>query len=156
MKRTLSRRKLLLFGALGASAAAAAYSGGWYWFKVREGDTEELIVSILRRHLKGIPVEERHFHDYARSVQERYQDQRRLAMLGMLGPLYERVDVIALMPASSVPFRRFEDAVVGEFLMSTDYFRERADEREPLLYFGRYDPYVALCSNPLARFGEES
>lgn len=155
MTRKINRRRFLLYGAAGAAVLTAAYAGGWWWFKVRTGDTEELVMSVLRRHLKGMPIAEEDMRNFARSLQKRYSEHRRLAMLGMLGPIYERVDIYRLMPESRRSFRRFEDTVVGEFLLATDFFDNDADESEPIAYFGPYNTYSRICANPFARFEEE-
>jgi|GEM_PF-1184412 len=152
----VNRRRFLLYGAAGAAAVGAAYAGGWWWFKVRRGDTEDMIVSILKRHLAGLPVAEEDMRAFARHLQPRFARHRRLAMLGMLGPIYERVDVISWVPGSQPGFRRIEDAVVGEFLLSTDYFDEDADTSEGITYIGPYDAYARICGNPFARLEEES
>jgi hypothetical protein len=155
MESKLTRRRFLFYGATGAALVAAAYCGGWYWLKVRQGDTEDLVVSVLRRHLKGLPVAEVDMRNFARSLQKRYSKHRRLAMLGMLGPIYERVDIISPLPNTRRSFRRFEDTVVGEFLLSTDFFDTDADTSEQISYFGPYSTYSRICSNPFAVLDEE-
>ena len=40
------------------------------------------------------------------------------------------------------------------YLLSTDFFRDRADESRPVKYVLFYDPDVTACYNPLARFDE--
>lgn len=155
MPKTFTRRRFLLYGASGAAVLAAAYAGGWWWFKVRNGDTEDLIVSVLRKHLKGMPIDEADMRNFARSLQKRYSAHRRLAMIGMLGPIYERLDIYRLMPETRKSFRRFEDTVVGEFLLSTDFFDNNEDISEPIAYFGPYNTYSRICANPFAQFDEE-
>jgi len=39
-----------------------------------------------------------------------------------------------------------------QFLMSTDFFQNGADETRPLRFVALYDPYVTPCYNPLASF----
>lgn len=148
--RRFSRRRLLLTGAAGAAAIAAAYSGAWWYYKVRTGDTEDLIVSVLRRHLGAVPIKDSDMLRFARAVQERYAKNRRLAMMGMLGPIYQRVNVYKLLPSSYESFRRFEDAVVGDFLMSTDFFDRTRKAGTRLNYYGLYTSYERICGNPFA------
>jgi hypothetical protein len=149
-----SRRKLLLGGAAGAAAVVAAYTGGWWWFKVRSGDTEDLVVSVLRRNLRGLAFAEEDMRSFARAVQGRFSSNRRLALLGMLGPLYEHIHVYKLLPRSYQSFRRFEDAVVGDFLLSTDFFEHRPEPEAPLTYHGLHDTYSRICANPFAQLDE--
>jgi hypothetical protein len=46
---------------------------------------------------------------------------------------------------------KIEKRVLTQFLMSTDFFWNNADETKPVRYTTYYDPYN-LCSNPFARF----
>jgi hypothetical protein len=42
-----------------------------------------------------------------------------------------------------------------DFLLSTDFFRNGADESRLIRYVGFYDPAVTACNNPLARFDDQ-
>ena len=154
-KPKFNRRRLLLYGALAGAGLAAAYAGGWYWVRVRNGDTEDLIVSILRRRLRGLQVAPEDMRDFARALQPRFAQHSRLAMLGMLGPIYERVNVYRFLPYSALSFRRFENQIVQEFLLSSDFFAEGADPARPVQYFGARDPVRRICDNPFAVFDPE-
>ena len=41
------------------------------------------------------------------------------------------------------------------YLLSTDFFRHRADESQIVRYVGFYDPDNTACGNPLAEFDNE-
>jgi hypothetical protein len=154
MGSKLSRRRLFAYSALIGVAATAAYSVGWWWFKVRQGDTEDLIVSVLRRHLRGLPVLEKDMRDFAQALQPRFAEHARLAQLGMFGPLYERFNVIRFVPGSATSFRYFEDLIVGEFLLSTDFFSAEREQDAEVQYFGARDTKRLICNNPFANFDE--
>jgi hypothetical protein len=47
---------------------------------------------------------------------------------------------------------RWPDSARAQLLLSTDFFRFDADETRVIHYVGFYDPSLAPCSNPLARF----
>jgi hypothetical protein len=61
-------------------------------------------------------------------------------------------------------FRRYRPAfsrrlplapdVYTDYLLSTDFFRQGADESRRVHYVGFYDPSVTPCNNPLARFDD--
>jgi hypothetical protein len=42
--------------------------------------------------------------------------------------------------------------VYTRYLLSTDFFRNGADESRRVRYLSFYHPYVTICYNPLARF----
>jgi len=150
----ISRRRLFTYGTLLGAWGMGAYTVGWWWFKARKGNTESLILSILHRHLAGLPVAEEDMERFARAIQPRFARRVRLAQLGMLGPLYERFDLIRFIPGSAETFRSFEDLIVSEFLLSSDFFSPHRSEREPIRYFGLRDPSRGVCGNPFARFEE--
>ena len=45
--------------------------------------------------------------------------------------------------------------VYTRYLLSTDFFRHRADESQIVRYVGFYDPDNTPCGNPLAEFDNE-
>lgn len=146
--RTFGRRKLLLGGALGAGAAAALYSGGWWYFKVREPDPTDIILAVLRKHTARLIVRDEDLVAFAEAIRERHTHSATLAWMGMLGPVYRRLDIFHLTREMRGKMRRFEDEVVGEFLLSTDFFYRGADETRELRYLGVFDPYERQCMNP--------
>lgn len=40
--------------------------------------------------------------------------------------------------------------IVGDFLISTDFFINKMDPQKPVKYTGIYDPYQRPCSNPFS------
>lgn len=47
-------------------------------------------------------------------------------------------------------FSRPKDDIFERYLLSTDFFRNGADESRPVRYVLFYDPYVSPCWNPCA------
>lgn len=148
--KKFGRRRLLLGGTLGVGAAFALYSGGWWYFKVREPDPTDIILAVLRRHLDKLIVKEEDLIAFAEAIREKHAHSKTLAWMGMVGPVYQRVDVFSLSSASRAKMRRFEDEIVSEFLLSTDFFHRGADESRELRYLGVFDPYKWKCMNPFA------
>jgi len=151
-ERKLGRRRFLLTGAAAGAALGAAYVGGWWYYRVRTGDTRGLVLSVLHRHLRHLQVEERDLKSFAEAMHERFSSQRRLAWMGMLGGVYEFVNIYNLVPQTRRGFRGFEDAIVSDFLLSTDFFDNGADDSQPLVYRHAHDPYERICANPFASF----
>jgi hypothetical protein len=46
--------------------------------------------------------------------------------------------------------------VYTRYLLSTDFFRRRADKSHPVHYVGFYEPSLTPCNNPFATFDEDS
>ena len=49
----------------------------------------------------------------------------------------------------------FAPEVYTDYLLSTDFFRNGADQSRLVRYVGYYDPAVTPCNNPLARLDRE-
>jgi len=148
--KKLGRRKLLLGGALGAGAAAALYCGGWWYLKVREPDPTDILLAILRKHTARLIVKDEDLVAFVEAIKGRHEHSATLAWMGMLGPIYRHLDVFSLTREMRGKMRLLEDEVVGEFLLSTDFFHRGADEKRELRYLGVFDPYERQCMNPFA------
>jgi hypothetical protein len=144
----MTRRRFVIW--LAAVAVLAAEGGRALWLKLQPATA--LIAAALRRHLGDLvvsPADVRRFAaDHARyiSPKERFA----LGVLAPLAPVYVHVETLAKAFAGE-RLRRFEEAVVTNFLLGTDFFASGADESRPIRYLGYPDPYVRPCGNPLAR-----
>jgi hypothetical protein len=49
----------------------------------------------------------------------------------------------------------FPPEIYTNYLLSTDFFKNGADESQLVRYVGFYDPAVTPCSNPLAQFDDQ-
>jgi hypothetical protein len=45
-----------------------------------------------------------------------------------------------------------DDRICAAFLLSSDFFRNGADESGPVHYLALHDPWKVGCTNPFARF----
>jgi hypothetical protein len=53
---------------------------------------------------------------------------------------------------SGARIEALQDRICESFLMSSDFFRNGADESKPVRYLALYQPRRAGCTNPFARF----
>ena len=51
---------------------------------------------------------------------------------------------------SQYKYTQLREKIVGEFLLSTDFFMNKMDESREIQYFSIYDPYKRPCSNPFS------
>lgn len=141
----LSRRKFLALGlAAGVAPLYALYA--WRW-----GDPTEAIVAILKRRVGYLRVEPGTFYDFAKDyVSTKIEYERKLATLSAAAlPL--RFYSPYRWLAQGHAFRRLEDSVVSDYLLSTDFFYYDADEQRAISYISFYDPYARPCGNPFNR-----
>ena len=130
----LNRRKFL--GALGAFLGLSA--GGW-WLARRlkpsppeeyANPVVELIAGILKGRLPFLKMEGQGINAFASDLQRRNPGVLRRAAQG-------RADA--------------QDWLTERYLLSSDFFRNGADEGRSVNYLAYYDPYQRPCGNPFAQ-----
>jgi hypothetical protein len=141
----LSRRKFLALAlAVGAIPLYAFYS--WRW-----GDPTDIIVAILKRRVGYLRVEPGTFNKFAKDYMlHRKNYAHMLASLSMISLPMQFLSPYHWLKHGN-GLRRLEDNVVSQYLLSTDFFDNDADEHRVVSYISYYDPYTRLCSNPFIR-----
>ena len=138
-----SRRSFLAI-ALGGVAVA----GGWRFFRSREQDA---IVLVLRKKLNYLHLDENGMRAFAADLASRkIVSSTRLRLIGALGPIYQRF-AFGHQNAVEAGIQHGEERIVTNFLLSSEFFINGADETRLVRYLGFYDA-VRACSNPFARF----
>jgi hypothetical protein len=136
----MDRRKFLIVNGSVAGAAGLGLAASYAL-----SSEESVIVAILRRRLGPLQVEAADLESFSRSyVKFRAGYRRQLRLLGSVAALLRLVTPYPFLNMGS-PFRRLEDNVVSNFLLSTDFFEHGADVARPLRYVGMFDPYVQPC-----------
>jgi hypothetical protein len=140
----LSRRNFLL---LGIVSGMACLCGAYIW---RWGDAKSVVVAILKRRVGYLDVDPNTFHDFAKEyLNSRKQYEPQLTLLSAVSlPLRFASPYRALKPGHA--FRRLEDNIVSQYLLSTDFFQNGADENRSVQYLSFYDLHVVACRNPFS------
>ena len=50
----------------------------------------------------------------------------------------------------NLKYQDHKNQIIGEFLLSTNFFYQNPDSSQQIRYQGLYDPYLRPCSNPFA------
>lgn len=143
----ISRRHFLAGAAAATGSAFFMYVGGWWLFKVRKQDSTDFVSAILEKKLSWLKLDE----EGVRAFSEDFGYSELAGWAGMFGLVYRYVDIFDLA-SSSGKLHDFEDIVVLQYLLSTDFFQNDADESGVVKYLGYYDPFRPGFRNPLARF----
>lgn len=111
----------------------------------------DIIVAILKRRVGYLRVEHGTFHDFAKSYISAHEEyERKLAALSAFAlPLQYLSPYRWLVHGNAL--RRLEDNVVSNYLLSTDFFFNSANEQRAVSYISFYDPYTRPCGNPFSR-----
>jgi hypothetical protein len=144
----ITRRRFLARGMAAAAVVAAGVYGGWKW---RRGDPADIVVAVLKRRVGYLNVDPASFRsfaaDYLLEKKEYLAELRKLSAVSL--PLRFFTPYRWMKQGNAV--RRLEDTVVGQYLLSTDFFEHGGDELRAVNYVTYYDPYRAPCRNFLAR-----
>jgi hypothetical protein len=138
----IRRRYVLLSG-----LAALCGAGGWRFAHTSD---ESAIRKVLYNRLSYLRLDDAGVRRYARDLKEhRMISSLRLRMSDAAGPLYTALSFSSSGSLHNA-IRHGEERVVTQYLISSDFFRNGADESRLINYLGFYDPMVA-CGSPFAR-----
>jgi hypothetical protein len=139
----ITRRRLLLVG----GGIFGGYAG-WRYFGSSD---EEAFVTVVRRRLDYLKLDLDGVNAFARDMAARHIiSNGRLRFLNVVKPLYVHVALSTSSRFGSA-LRHGEERIVTNYLLSSDFLINGADESRIVRYLGYYDPMRA-CGNPFAQF----
>ena len=119
-------RRVFVTSLLGAAALTAG-AGAWHWDSLRR----EWIVRKLTAHFDYLDIDLAEVRRFVDTFEQYRYPIRRNPLKLLLGPL--------------------PDEIYMNYLSSTDFFINDADESRPVRFVALYDPYVSPCYNPFRR-----
>jgi hypothetical protein len=138
----MKRRYFLLSG-----LAAVCGLAGWRYARSTD---EAAIVKVLHKRLGYLRLDDAGVRRFARDLAAVHTiSSFRLRITDAVGALYTRPSLTANNRFDNV-IRHGEDRVVTQYLLSSDFFKNGADETRTVFYVHYYDPMIA-CGNPFAR-----
>jgi len=139
----MNRRKFFRIAILSVLGAMAASIAAYYSF-------ESIIVKMLKNDLAGMRVNE---GDYKKFMEE----MQRTNFWKKNAFDWKRKSFLILyffLPKIGLPYQfkyyQIKGRIVGQFLLSTDFFLNKMDRNQPIKYIGLYDPYLRPCQNPFS------
>jgi hypothetical protein len=139
----ISRRRLL--------AVAGGIIGGYAGWRYVGSADEEAFVTVVRRRLDYLKLDLDGVNAFARDMAAKHViSNGRLRFLNIVKPLYVHVPLSPKSRFGKV-LRHGEERVVTNYLLSSDFLINGADESRVVRYLGYYDPMRA-CGNPFAQF----
>lgn len=138
----MKRRYFLLSGLAGVCGLV-----GWRYARSTD---EGAIVKVVHKKLHYLKLDEAGVRQFARDLAMTHLiSSTRLRTIDAAGLLYTR-PALAGDNRIDNPIRHGEDRVVAQYLLSSDFFNNGADETRTIRYVRYYDPLLA-CGNPFAR-----
>lgn len=142
-----NRRKFLRYSLLGASAISVGYLG-----YASVSSFEKAIRYILIIDLEGLKVHQADIEAYAKNIIENNA-------LNISFPQRQLVCAYNAVPVKQLPlpfrkrYMQLRSDIVGNFLLSTNFFLNKMDEQQEIKYSGTvYKIYESSCVNPFSGF----
>lgn len=142
----LDRRRFLVAGMAGLAGLVA-------WRLIRSSD-EDAIIAVLKKRLDYLILDENGLRVFARDlVAQQIIASHKLRMLDFAGPVYTQLPLASHSNALTRAIRHGEERIVTQYLMSSDFFQNGADETREVHYYRYYDPTRTSrpCGTPFAR-----
>jgi hypothetical protein len=137
------KRRYFLLSGLGALCGVV----GWRFI---QSSDESAITKVLHKRLDYLRLDEAGVRRFARDLMaNQFLSSGRLRVIDAAGPLYTRLALNAHNRLDD-GIRHGEDRLVTQYLISSDFFANGADESRIVHYVGYFDP-TAGCNSPFAR-----
>jgi hypothetical protein len=142
----LDRRRFLVTSMAGLAGLVA-------WRLIRSSD-EDAIIAVLKKRLDYLILDENGLRVFARDlVAQQIIASHKLRMLDFAGPVYTQFSLASRSNALTRAIRHGEERIVTQYLLSSDFFQNGADETREVRYYRYYDPTRTSrpCCTPFAR-----
>lgn len=112
---------------------------------------ETIIFSILKEDLAKLKVSEQDLKKYARDAAELNPFHFSFAKVKMIS-LYSQLSNMGIKTGPYFyKYVQYRSEIVGNFLLSTDFFWSKLTDKDEIRYFGNvFTPYNHPCGNPFS------
>jgi hypothetical protein len=144
------KRRTLFLSGLGLLVAGVG-------LRIGLSSKESAVARMIYKRLDYLNLDPEGVAQYSRDVFSHGVSSTKLRLTAAIGPLYDLLDrPLGKKPDGTV--LRAEERIVGEYLLSTDFFTNGADTRKMVRYLGYFDgpSEYRPCGNPFARRPEAS
>lgn len=129
---------------VGACAAVGTLLLGLRYSRLTDANTIESIVYKRLGYLRLDEIGVKSFaHDFA---QRHVLSSQRLRAAGFFWPIYQRIPLDRHGWTDRINFA--EERIVSNYLISSDFFQNGANEAKPVHYLGYFDALSRACGNP--------
>lgn len=125
----------------------AAASTGYVAFT----DFYDIVDKIVRKELSYLPISDDVYDSFITDVRR----ERAINHFGTKKELFAQIHFMSGDSLGSIlPYRykyeQYQNDIIANFLLSTDFFQNKMDETELIRYVGLFHPYKRACSNPFS------
>ena len=136
----MKRRKFITIAALGSAVVALpaiGFSSNTFF--------KQAIASIVQRELHYLKLDEQGVKKFV----DDFADEINAGALSRAQKIKMKVGTEYLVPGS-IDKSQVTDRIVTLYLLSSDFFMNKMDEKRTVKYVGMYDTYKRACSNPFS------
>jgi len=110
---------------------------------------EEMLLKVLKADTKGLNIDEKVFTTYL-------EDYKKENPLRFKSSKQQFIQASYIFDYPFVPnpykhkYQQFRSLLIGNFLLSTDFFTNKMDLSKKINYVGVYNPHLRPCANPFS------
>jgi hypothetical protein len=140
-RRTAIKWSLLGFAALGTGILAKSAMRSF----------ESVIFSVLEKDVKNLNVSKEDIQKYAREAAKQNPFGFSTAKIKMVSA-YDQLETLGIKAGPFYSkYTQYRSMIVGNFLLSTDFFWSKLSASDKITYSGRiYSAYAYPCGNPFS------
>ena len=149
------KRRTFLLSFVGLFATATGIWSVKSGYLSNDERIKKTIFTVFEKHLSYLKWDKTEvmtfIQDFIDHIDNKGYIENKLNKFSLLYPIYNYTNLLDKTPVAS-KVRSFEEKIITNFLLSSNFFREGADETKPVKYLFYYDPYKAPCQNSLAKW----
>lgn len=115
-------------------------------------DFNKVVIEMLKQDLSHLKTDPAGFEKFVEEAEE--SKHWAAKFFDWKKKQFVRFGYIADNLLPSFPYKykylQYRSDIVGDFLLSTDFFINKMDATQPVSYIGIYNPYLRPCSNPFS------
>lgn len=143
-KRKISRRKFLWIMLLTIIAVVIG--------TVALFDFNTVVIKMLKKDLSHLKIDEASFETFVKEAEQKGHWQSKFFDWKKKQLVRFSFMVDSILPTFPYKYKymQYRSDIVGDFLLSTDFFINKMDASKTVNYIGLYNPYLRPCSNPFS------
>jgi len=154
MKHKMSRRAFIISSTVGIFAVAASVWTVKSGYLNTHDRMTKTIFAVFEKRLSYLKWDKAQIMSFIKDFITHTRNKgylKKVRSLSFFYPLYAHSNLLERTSLAS-KLHNFEERIITKFLLSTNFFREGADETKPVTYLSYYDPYKMPCQNPFAQW----
>ncbi|MEQ8475978.1 hypothetical protein [Fulvivirga sp.] len=140
----MSRRRFIFLGLL---SLITALFGSFYFY-----DFDTVLFKIIKKDLAYLKLSNQQIETFVLDAKKENHWERKF--FDWKKQYFMRVGFMIVSFWNSFPYyykyNQYKSELVGDFLLSTDFFMNRMDVDADITYVALYNPYKRACSNPFS------